>query len=68
MARYESMAECFGYTPVEMVEVLQVVLEDQAFSWYTRLQHSNPIMVAVDELKLIKQEEMAIGGLASFIL
>ncbi|KAI8333586.1 hypothetical protein BC941DRAFT_454865 [Chlamydoabsidia padenii] len=40
MARYESMAEFFGYTPVEMVEELQAVLECQAFSWYTRLEHT----------------------------
>ncbi|KAI8341408.1 hypothetical protein BC941DRAFT_467460 [Chlamydoabsidia padenii] len=53
MARYDSLAELFGYTPVEMVE---------------ELQDSNPVMAAVDELKLIKQEKMAIDELASFIL
>ncbi|KAI8339937.1 hypothetical protein BC941DRAFT_237180 [Chlamydoabsidia padenii] len=31
MARYESLAEFFGYTPVEMVEKLQAVLEGQTF-------------------------------------
>ncbi|KAI8344112.1 hypothetical protein BC941DRAFT_407807, partial [Chlamydoabsidia padenii] len=88
ITRYESLAEFFGYNPVEIVEELQTVLEGQAFSWYTRLQRtikkewvalkgkslhqynedSNPVMAAVDELKLIKQEKMAIGELASFIL
>ncbi|KAI8341372.1 hypothetical protein BC941DRAFT_467422 [Chlamydoabsidia padenii] len=53
MARYDSLAEFFGYTPVEMVE---------------ELQDSNPVMAAVDELKLIKQGKMAIDELASFIL
>ncbi|KAI8344172.1 hypothetical protein BC941DRAFT_407939 [Chlamydoabsidia padenii] len=77
MARYESLAEFFGYTHVEMVEELQAVLEGQASSWYTRLQgtikkdwyneDSNPVMAAVVELKLIKQDKMAIGELASFI-
>ncbi|KAI8339653.1 hypothetical protein BC941DRAFT_421075 [Chlamydoabsidia padenii] len=88
MARYDSLAEFFSYTPVEMVEELQAVLEGQAFSWCTRLQltfknncvalngkfvlqyneDSFPVMATVDELKLIKQEKMAIGELASFIL
>ncbi|KAI8342481.1 hypothetical protein BC941DRAFT_412922 [Chlamydoabsidia padenii] len=40
MARYESLAEFFDYTPVEMVEKLQAVLEGQAFCWYTRLQRT----------------------------
>ncbi|KAI8333417.1 hypothetical protein BC941DRAFT_434661 [Chlamydoabsidia padenii] len=81
MARYESLAELFGYTPVQMVEDLQAILEGRAFSWYILLQRtikkdsvalkgkslhqynedSNPVMAAVDELKLIKQDKMAIG-------
>ncbi|KAI8338358.1 hypothetical protein BC941DRAFT_422660 [Chlamydoabsidia padenii] len=88
MARYDSLAEFFGYIPMEMVEELQAVLEGQAFSWYTRLQcttkkdcvalngkflhqyneDSYPVMAAVDELKLIKQEKMAIGELAFTLL
>ncbi|KAI8327785.1 hypothetical protein BC941DRAFT_446292, partial [Chlamydoabsidia padenii] len=79
MARYDSLAEFFGYTHVEMVEELQAALEGQSFSWYTRgmvtlkskyLQQynedSNPVMAAVDELKLIKLEKMTTGELASF--
>ncbi|KAI8331488.1 hypothetical protein BC941DRAFT_438513 [Chlamydoabsidia padenii] len=88
MARYESLAKFFSYTPVAMVEELQAVLDGQTFSWYTRLQcttkkdcvvlngkflhqyneDSYPVMAAVDELKLIKQEKMAIGELAFILL
>ncbi|KAI8341905.1 hypothetical protein BC941DRAFT_466804 [Chlamydoabsidia padenii] len=32
MARDDSLAEFFGYSPVEMAEGLQVVLEGQAFN------------------------------------
>ncbi|KAI8335765.1 hypothetical protein BC941DRAFT_471742 [Chlamydoabsidia padenii] len=32
MARYESLAELFGYTSVKMMEELQGVLEGQAFN------------------------------------
>ncbi|KAI8336258.1 hypothetical protein BC941DRAFT_514436 [Chlamydoabsidia padenii] len=31
MARYDSLAEFFDYTPVELVEELQAVLEGQSF-------------------------------------
>ncbi|KAI8333342.1 hypothetical protein BC941DRAFT_434456 [Chlamydoabsidia padenii] len=40
MARYESLGEFFGYTPVQMLEELQAALEGQAFSWYTGLQRT----------------------------
>ncbi|KAI8339763.1 hypothetical protein BC941DRAFT_421354 [Chlamydoabsidia padenii] len=81
MARYESLAEFFGYTHVKMVEELQAVgynrlqrtikkhwvaLKGKSLHQYN--EDSNPVMAAVDELKLIKQEKMAIGELASFIL
>ncbi|KAI8335506.1 hypothetical protein BC941DRAFT_71434 [Chlamydoabsidia padenii] len=88
MARYESLAEFFGHTHLEMVKKLQAVLEGQTFCWYTQLPRtikkdwvalkgkslhqngddSNPVMAAIDKLKLIKQEKMAIGELAFFIL
>ncbi|KAI8336368.1 hypothetical protein BC941DRAFT_471661 [Chlamydoabsidia padenii] len=50
MARYESLAEFFGYTSVQMVEELQAVLEGQAFSWYILLQRT------------IKKDSVALKG------
>ncbi|KAI8333372.1 hypothetical protein BC941DRAFT_434533 [Chlamydoabsidia padenii] len=43
-----------------------VALKGKSLHHYN--EDSNPVMAAVDELKLIKQEKMAIGELASFIL
>ncbi|KAI8338968.1 hypothetical protein BC941DRAFT_469150 [Chlamydoabsidia padenii] len=40
MGRYDPLVGLFGYTPVEMMEELQAVVEGLGFSWHTRLQRT----------------------------
>ncbi|KAI8342008.1 hypothetical protein BC941DRAFT_415113, partial [Chlamydoabsidia padenii] len=61
MTRYESLAGFFGYTPVEMVEELQDVLEGEAFSWYTRLQRT----IKKDWVALIMKTQILLWRLLS---